>query len=185
MTLQPLCVESDRDRSQEIDISTDFVNYLTLGYVSKNWNENGWKSSDISFGTMPTNSHDQTMDSKSESGDIGTVVTAEHVEDVKKEPVQPLVSHWSFPLRLLANENGCRMTSSLVVEDSSLKYEAICVSGTVKDGVTYFTIQIDTAPVCFIENQCPFPLYYGQTLMNLSLKSKSQFKKFKLLFYNN
>lgn len=81
--------------------------------------------------------------------------------------------HWSFPVRLMCNETGTRMTTSLTIEDKeNEKYEAICVSGIVKGGVTYFTVQIDTAPVCFIQNQCSFPLYFGQTLMNLTLKSK-------------
>ena len=147
MTFQPLLVAADTEKQQEIDHSTQFINYLTLANVQKSKKDTGAK--------LSSNAAEDSL----------------QVKKSNKKLTQDSFD-WSFPVRLAANETGARMTTSFVVEDGEkLKYEAICVSGCVKDGMTYFTLQVDTAPVCFIQNQCPFPLYFGQTLMNLTLKS--------------
>lgn len=101
-------------------------------------------------------------DKESESG--GTQVDENERPDVVEE------CDWSFPIRLVANEAGCRMTTSLGVwKKKSLSHEAFCITGVEKSGVVYFTIQVDKSPVCYIDNQCNIPLHVGQTLMNLSL----------------
>ena len=77
---------------------------------------------------------------------------------------------WSFPLRMTANENGCRMTGSVQVSKGDhSESKPLCITGHVKKSVTYFVIREDAAPACLIKNKCPFKLLFGQTLMNLSM----------------
>ncbi|WAR00328.1 VP13B-like protein [Mya arenaria] len=85
--------------------------------------------------------------------------------------VQEAFSDWSFPVRLLSSDGGRRMTLTVVVRDGEIvTYRALCVSGVEEQGMTYLSVQVDKAPACLLENQCSFPLFFGQTLMNLSLK---------------
>ena len=87
--------------------------------------------------------------------------------DAEKPELQ---SDWSYPVRLSANENGSRMTGSIqVVKEGCSVCTPLCITGHVKNGISYFVIREDTAPACYLKNKCPFKLVYGQTLMNLSL----------------
>jgi len=80
---------------------------------------------------------------------------------------------WSCPVRLITSEGGSRMTLTLSVRSRiGMTYKPLCVSGVEENGITFLTVEVDKAPSCFIENQCSFPLFFGQTLMNLTLKGK-------------
>ena len=87
--------------------------------------------------------------------------------------ITELHSDWSYPIRLSANENGCRMTGSIqVTKGSHSEITPLCVTGHVKNGISYFVIREDGAPACLVKNKCPFRLLYGQTLVNLTLSGK-------------
>lgn len=100
---------------------------------------------------------------------------SDHGEPLAIEPLSPSKKNfdWTFPVRLVANESGCRMTTSLTVDsNNSVNQEALCITSQEKDGVTYITIQIDSAPSCLIKNHCNISLYYGQTLMDVATSGR-------------
>ena len=85
-----------------------------------------------------------------------------------------LKSDWSVPVRITANENGCKVSSCIDVMNTSGQQDIVplCITGHEKQGVMYFVIDVDQAPTCHITNRCQFPLYFGQMLMNLSLSGE-------------
>lgn len=94
----------------------------------------------------------------------------QHISEETGADSEILKSDWSFPMRLTANENGCRMTGSVQVSKGGhSESKPLCITGHVRKSVTYFVIREDTAPACLIKNKCPFRLLFGQTLMNLTM----------------
>ncbi|KAK6186959.1 hypothetical protein SNE40_006214 [Patella caerulea] len=97
-----------------------------------------------------------------------------HYISIKQDDHQsasaPTASQWSIPIRIAANKDGIRHT--LAIPDLSLdEYttQPFCLTAQTKNGVTYLVLMEDHSPVCFLRNNCPFPLIYGQTLMNITL----------------
>ena len=149
LTFLPLQYSCDIQQTCDIDQDTDIVNYLTL--------KNSGRIVQNKENTSPSSNTKET------GGEGFSEVSSPSCSDFD----------WTFPVRLLASENGSRMTTSLTVgKNQDVKQEALCITGVEKNGIIYFTIQVDTAPSCFIQNQCYFPLYYGQTLMDLSISGK-------------
>jgi hypothetical protein len=147
LTFLPLQYSCDIQQTTDIDQATDMFNYLALKNSGRTLENKG------------------NNDKSREAGN-------DNLSEVSLSACNKDFD-WTFPVRLVANENGCRMTTSVTVrKGNDVKQEALCITGLEKNGIIYFTIQIDTAPTCFIQNQCYFPLYYGQTLMDLSLSGK-------------
>lgn len=91
-------------------------------------------------------------------------------------------SHWSFPLRLIANEVGTRVTTAVPVQlNAYATTQPLVLSGHVQDGLTYFVLDADKSPGCLISNCCPFPISYGQTLMNLTISDVTVLEETELL----
>ncbi|KAL3889914.1 hypothetical protein ACJMK2_002232 [Sinanodonta woodiana] len=82
---------------------------------------------------------------------------------------------WSYPVRLTTSETGTRMTMSVLVwEKETRRCKPLCLSGYVRNDISYFVLRNDQAPFCLIRNNCSFPLVFGQALMNLSLSGVVQ-----------
>ncbi|KAK3589215.1 hypothetical protein CHS0354_020076 [Potamilus streckersoni] len=82
---------------------------------------------------------------------------------------------WSYPVRLKTSEVGARMTMCVFVWEKEIKKcKPLCLSGHMKNDISYFVLRDDQAPFCLIKNNCSFPLVFGQTLMNLSLSGVVQ-----------
>ena len=97
----------------------------------------------------------------------------QHISEETGTDQKDLKPDWSFPLRLTANENSCRMTGSVLVSKGNhSESKPLCITGHMKKSVTYFMIREDGAPACLIKNKCPFRLLFGQTLMNLSMSGR-------------
>ncbi|KAJ8322323.1 hypothetical protein KUTeg_000794 [Tegillarca granosa] len=75
------------------------------------------------------------------------------------ENVDSLVSDWSYPLRLLSNENKARMTLSLP-RPGETPYP-LCITSHIKNGVCYFVIEEDKSPICRLCNKTSIPVHYG------------------------
>ncbi|KAJ8322215.1 hypothetical protein KUTeg_000686 [Tegillarca granosa] len=75
------------------------------------------------------------------------------------ENVDSLVSDWSYPLRLLSNENKARMTLSLP-RPGETPYP-LCITSHIKNGVCYFVIEEDNSPICRLCNKTSIPVHYG------------------------
>ena len=61
-------------------------------------------------------------------------------------------SDWSYPVRLMANENGCRMSSAVTVcRDGRSQCVALCLVGQSYQGCVYFTVHVDQTPACYLQ----------------------------------
>ncbi|KAL4227239.1 Vacuolar protein sorting-associated protein 13B [Mactra antiquata] len=134
-----LLYNTNSDKKYNIDQNTDFIKYLSL-----------------------RNNVSRSVNKNRDQPNLN--------EEKGEELLDRVDGDWSFPIRLVTNDSGCRMTTSLGIwKKNKLTQESLCITGIEKNGVTYFTVQLDQSPVCYINNECNFPLHVGQTLMNLSL----------------
>ncbi|XP_048244061.1 vacuolar protein sorting-associated protein 13B-like isoform X2 [Haliotis rufescens] len=79
-------------------------------------------------------------------------------------------SKWSLPLRLASNKDGARLCVSVPnCKPDEACTKPYCVTAKIHDGVTYLVMEKDRGPVCVINNNCSFPIIFGQALMNITL----------------
>lgn len=79
-------------------------------------------------------------------------------------------SKWSLPLRLASNKDGARLCVSVPnCKPDEACTKPYCVTAKIHDGVTYLVMEKDRGPMCVINNNCSFPIIFGQALMNITL----------------
>lgn len=75
---------------------------------------------------------------------------------------------WSFPARLVANENTGRVTVSIPIQSEHLVSLPLCIVGQTRHGVSYFVIKEDKSPSCLLYNYTTVPIVYGYQNLSIS-----------------
>lgn len=154
LTFQPVMYSINADFKYTLDQNTQFVNYLSIQNVEN----------------AETIAHGNSNWVESKSSNINR-------ESKTK------ISHWSFPVRLESNEIGVRSTLCVYVcTGEVIGNVALCITGQNMNNVTYYTVAEDKAPVCYIQNNCLFPLFYGQmsstqTATEIIVEEQNEFVK--------
>ncbi|CAC5371338.1 VPS13B [Mytilus coruscus] len=75
---------------------------------------------------------------------------------------------WSFPVRLVANENPGRVTVSTPVQTETVMSLPLCIVGQTRNGVSYFIVKEDNSPSCLLYNFTTVPIVYGYQNISIS-----------------
>ncbi|XP_052096921.1 intermembrane lipid transfer protein VPS13B-like isoform X1 [Mytilus californianus] len=75
---------------------------------------------------------------------------------------------WSFPVRLVANENPGRVTVSIPVQTETVMSLPLCIVGQTRNGVSYFIVKEDNSPSCLLYNFTTVPIVYGYQNISIS-----------------
>ena len=100
------------------------------------------------------------------------MVDCQNIEGEKGDRGEDL-PQWSLPLRIRTTETGTRLNTAIPSSHLSVEFvtRSYALTSQEKFGITFLVLS-EEKPLIELHNNCNFTVYYGQTLIGVTIAGK-------------